>query len=71
MTLQIVGALCVAVAIVGGGMKINEVEVPRLSARRVAALAFAGLLFVGVGLLVDQTARRPASAARQFISSAR
>lgn len=70
MTLQIVGALCVAVAIVGGGLKINEVEVPRLSPRRMAALVFAGLLFLGVGLLVNQAPSRPAAMAPQLTASA-
>ncbi|GAA2379822.1 hypothetical protein [Streptomyces carpaticus] len=63
MTLQTVGALCVAVAIVGGGLKINEVEIPRLSPRRVVALGFAGILFLGAGVLVDHLASRPAVAA--------
>lgn len=71
MTLEFLGALCVAVAIVGGGLKINEVEVPRLSPRRMAALVFAGLVFLGVGLLVDQAPSRPDSATSQLTASAR
>ncbi|MET9465540.1 hypothetical protein ABZY44_12155 [Streptomyces sp. NPDC006544] len=64
MTLHIVGALCVAIAIVGGGLKINEVvEVPRLSRRRMIALVFAGLFFIGVGVMVDQTTSPTAATA--------
>ncbi|MFF7081252.1 hypothetical protein [Streptomyces lavendulae] len=69
MTLHIVGALCVAIAIVGGGLKINEVEVPRLSRRRMIALVFAGLLFIGVGVMADQTTS-PTTATAAFGSPA-
>lgn len=71
MALEILGALCVAVAIVGGGLKINEVEVPRLSPQRMAALVFAGIVFLGVGLLVNQVSSLPASAVSQLTASTR
>lgn len=64
MSLQVVGALCVAIAIVGGGLKINEVEIPRLSQRRMTALVLAGFLFLGTGLLIGQTEDSAVSAAR-------
>ncbi|MGW2058504.1 hypothetical protein ACWCOZ_32120 [Streptomyces sp. NPDC001840] len=51
MTLQVVGALCILIVLVGEGVKISGVEVPRLSRRRAAALTLAGVLFVALGLL--------------------
>jgi hypothetical protein len=69
MSLQVLGALCVAIAIVGGGLKINEVEIPRLSQRRMTALVLAGFLFLGTGLLMSQVADPAASAARAAQSS--
>ncbi|MDX2548938.1 hypothetical protein ACOT81_25180 [Streptomyces sp. WI04-05B] len=54
MSLQVLGALCIAVAIIGGGLKINEVEIPRMSQRRMAALIFAGFLFLGTDLAIGQ-----------------
>jgi hypothetical protein len=64
MSLQVLGALCIALAIVGGGLKINEVEIPRLSQRRMAALILAGFLFLGTDLIVGQVTE-PVSPAAQ------
>ncbi|MEW2168025.1 hypothetical protein AB0912_34300 [Streptomyces sp. NPDC007084] len=50
MTLQAVGALCILVALVGGGIKINDLEIPRLSRARTAWLVTVGVAFVGLGL---------------------
>ncbi|MET8449934.1 hypothetical protein [Streptomyces sp. NPDC005209] len=35
-------------------MKINEVEIPQLSQRRMITLVLAGFLFLGSGLLMGQ-----------------
>lgn len=51
MSLQVVGALCVAIALIGGGFKVSDVEVPQLSRLRIAALLAFGVLLLGLGLL--------------------
>lgn len=53
MTLQAVGALCIAIALIGGGHKISEVEIPRLSVYRIIALVTAGVILIGLGLLTN------------------
>ncbi|MCC5033378.1 hypothetical protein DMH02_009145 [Streptomyces sp. WAC 00631] len=53
MTLQVVGALCILVALLGEGLKINDLEVSRMSRVRAAALVAVGIAFVGLGLLTD------------------
>lgn len=53
MTLQVVGALCILVALIGEGLKINEVEVGRLSRTRAVALAATGALFIALPLLTE------------------
>lgn len=50
MSVESVGAVCVMLALIGGGLKINEVELPRLPAHWVAALAAAGTVFIGLSL---------------------
>ncbi|MFI9391922.1 hypothetical protein ACIG53_13675 [Streptomyces bauhiniae] len=51
MTLQVIGALCILVALIGEGFKISGVEVPRLSRNRAVALSVAGAAFLVLGLL--------------------
>lgn len=51
MTLQVVGALCILVALIGEGLKISEVEVRRLSRTRAVALAATGVLFIALPIL--------------------
>ncbi|MFJ7177537.1 hypothetical protein ACIQXA_14300 [Streptomyces massasporeus] len=51
MTLQVVGALCILIALVGEGLKVSEVEVPRLSRVRATALVLVGAAFVALGLM--------------------
>jgi hypothetical protein len=53
VTLQVVGALCILVALIGEGLKINEVEVGRLSRTRAVALAATGALFIALPLLTE------------------
>ncbi|MFI2203578.1 hypothetical protein ACH47Z_22930 [Streptomyces sp. NPDC020192] len=47
----------------GGGLKINEVEIPQLSQRRMVALAVVGFLFLGTGLVFDQSGAQSVIAA--------
>jgi hypothetical protein len=54
MTLQVVGALCIVIALIGGGLKVSEVEIPRLSELRIIALVAVGAVFVGLGLLTGE-----------------
>jgi type VI protein secretion system component VasK len=51
VTLQVVGALCILVALIGEGLKISEVEVRRLSRTRAVALAATGALFIALPIL--------------------
>lgn len=53
MTLQVVGAICIMIALIGGGFEVGGVEIPRFSRARVAALVTAGVILVGLGLLAD------------------
>ena len=57
MTLQVIGALCIMIALIGGGLKISEVEIPRLSGRRIVALVVVGAALVGLGLANEKTAQ--------------
>ncbi|MER5214935.1 hypothetical protein ABT063_31400 [Streptomyces sp. NPDC002838] len=50
MTLELMGAACLAIAIVSGGLKINEVELPRLPRHWHVALVVAGVMFIGLGV---------------------
>jgi hypothetical protein len=53
LTLQVIGALCIVIALIGGGFKISSVEIPKLSTTRIIALLAAGILFVCAGLLIN------------------
>lgn len=53
MTLQVIGAICILIALIGGGLKIREVEIPRLSRLRITALMVVGAAFIGLGLMTD------------------
>ncbi|WP_067795059.1 hypothetical protein [Actinomadura formosensis] len=53
MTLQVVGAVCIVIALIGGDFDVGGVEIPRLSRGRIAALVTAGVILVGLGLLAD------------------
>ncbi|MFH8726806.1 hypothetical protein [Streptomyces termitum] len=48
MTLQVIGALCILVSLVGEGLKISEVEVRQLSRARAITLAALGVLFIAL-----------------------
>jgi hypothetical protein len=61
LTLQVIGALCVVIALIGGGVKISSVEVPKLSNRRIIALLIAGILLIAAGLLVHGSSGASAS----------
>ena len=52
MTLQVIGALCIAVALIGGGLTIGKiVSIPSLTRWRVIALVLAGSILIALGLL--------------------
>ncbi|MEV4678608.1 MULTISPECIES: hypothetical protein [Actinomadura] len=53
MTLQVVGAVCILIALIGGDFEVGGVEIPRLSRGRIIALVTAGVILVGLGLLAD------------------
>lgn len=53
LTMQVIGALCIVTALIGGGFKISSVEIPKLSTTRIIALLAAGILFVCAGLLIN------------------
>jgi type VI protein secretion system component VasK len=50
MSLEVVGALCVAAALVGPRLKIGDVHIPHLSKAKMIALAVVGALFIALGL---------------------
>lgn len=50
--LQVVGAVCIVVALVGGGLKAGDLEVPVISRKRRVLLGGAGVLFLVIGLLL-------------------
>lgn len=69
LTLQVIGALCIVIALIGGGVKISSVEVPKLSNRQIIALLVTGILLIAAGLLVHGSSTagassRPGSEAR-------
>ncbi|WP_218924608.1 hypothetical protein [Streptomyces sp. rh207] len=51
MTLQVIGALCILVSLIGEGLKISEVEIRRLSRARAISLAALGVLFIALPLV--------------------
>jgi hypothetical protein len=53
LTLQVIGALCIVIALIGGGLKISSIEIPKLSTTQIIALLAAGILFIAAGLLVS------------------
>lgn len=61
LTLQVIGALCVVIALIGGGVKTSSVEVPKLSNRRIIALLVAGILLIAAGLLIHGNSTASAS----------
>jgi hypothetical protein len=63
MSLQVIGALCIVIALIGGGLKISEVEIPSLSKRRIIAMVVVGAVFVGLGLLASRVSATGASPA--------
>lgn len=56
VTLQVVGALSILVALIGEGLKISDVEVGRLSRGRAVALAAVGTLFIAPPILTKALA---------------
>lgn len=43
--------MCILIALVGEGLKISEVEVPRLSWARSVTLVAVGIVFVALGFV--------------------
>lgn len=55
MTVQVIGALCIAVALIGGGLTIGKlVSIPSLTKWRVIALVVAGSALIALGLLTKE-----------------
>ena len=55
VTLQVVGALCIVIALSGGGFKYLGAEIPRLTSKKIAALFVAGLLSLMLGLFAEKS----------------
>jgi hypothetical protein len=70
MTLQVIGALCILIALIGGGLKVSEIEIPRLSEGRMIALTIAGAAFIGLGFLANEASSVGAPSAPEPVAPA-
>jgi divalent metal cation (Fe/Co/Zn/Cd) transporter len=53
MTLEVVGAFMVALALIGGGLQIFNAHIPHLSKIQLVALGLVGVLFIAIGIGTD------------------
>ncbi len=65
MTLEVVGAIFLLIALVGGGLQIGDrLTVPQLSRVRLVALALTGIALIGLGVTLSLVADRENQADR-------
>ncbi len=67
MTLEIVsfafGGLLILTGMLGGGLQVRELNIPRIGAAARGAFMAVGVLFIGIAVSINPTARAPASTA--------
>ncbi|MFK3981529.1 hypothetical protein ACI2K4_14270 [Micromonospora sp. NPDC050397] len=59
LTLAVVGAVLVALAILGGGLRVGGVHVANLSRPRILLLASFGLVTMALGCYLELASTRP------------